>query len=117
MHKKQQQQKRSLKGASPLNNQEVWYRGVSSTSSNILLLFQILQYSRERALSHPGDAWFLSIIAHIFFIFFLKTCERVRSLFLLHSLSLNSLRTVLSHQSLLRIRIQNLCVVRGGINC
>lgn len=71
MHKKKQQQKRSLKGGSPLNNQEVWYHSVSSTQvysthSNILLLYQILQYSQERALSYPGDVWFLSIIAHIF---------------------------------------------------
>lgn len=50
-----------------------------------------------------------------FVLFFLRPVGVFKS-FSLHSLSLNSFRTMLSHHSLLCNRIQNPCVVRGGIN-
>lgn len=53
----------------------------------------------------------LSIIAHNF----LEDLSRFQ-MFMLHSPSMNSFGTTLSHQSLLRTHTQNACVVHGGIN-
>lgn len=76
MHKKKQQHRRSLKGGSSLNNQEVWYRGVSSTQyvQRTVIFSYYSKYCSIPGSAHsrPGDVRFLSITAHFFFLFFFK---------------------------------------------
>lgn len=67
--------------------------------------------------THSHILWTHASLHHHsqFYGVFLRPAGDFKS-FSLHSLSLNSFRTTLSHHSLLCNRIQNPCVVRGGIN-
>lgn len=72
MHKKKQQQKRSLKGGSPLNNQEVWYRGVSSTQYvQHAVIFSY--YSKYCSIPGSTNCLILGTRLHYCTLFFKKT--------------------------------------------